>query len=179
MASFQCRDLGIVSGRIVLSAASRPTLAKNARMGHPRSDMGKERKDCGQGWATRQYVKHPEYKSLAPDGYPCGSDTHGLLRRYPVTASEFILIGKETERGWDQAEDIGTLLPSLKRYERNTGTANQLLRERLQKVSLDELERDTGLSRHTIMRALRGERVHPRSLHLLKIAICNVPLRKR
>src|SRR5260370_4149175 len=29
---------------IMLSAASRPTLAKNARMGHPRSDMGKERK---------------------------------------------------------------------------------------------------------------------------------------
>jgi len=39
----------------------------------------------------------------------------GLLRRYPVTASEFHLIGKETERG--QAEDISTLLPSLKRYE--------------------------------------------------------------
>jgi RHS repeat-associated protein len=38
---------------IMLSAASRPTLAKNARMGHPRSDMGKERKDYGQGWATR------------------------------------------------------------------------------------------------------------------------------
>jgi len=38
----------------MLSAASQPTLAKNARMGHPRSDMGNERKDCGQGWATRQ-----------------------------------------------------------------------------------------------------------------------------
>jgi len=40
----------------MLSAASWPTLAKNARLGHPRSDMGKERKDCGQGWATRRRI---------------------------------------------------------------------------------------------------------------------------
>jgi len=116
------------------------------------------------------YVKHPEYKSLAPDGKPCDGNTRGLLQRYPVTASEFILIGKETERGWEQAEDISTLLPSLKRYERNTGTANQLLRERLQKMSLTALQRETGLSRNTILRARRGERVHPKSLQRLRIA---------
>src|SRR6202795_3042655 len=34
---------------IMLSAASRPTLAKNARMGHPRSDMGKKEKTVGKG----------------------------------------------------------------------------------------------------------------------------------
>ena len=84
------------------------------------------------GTIFSQYVKHPEYKSLAPDGRLCEADTHGLLRRYPVTANpEFHLIGKETERGWEQAEDISTLLPSLKLYGRNVGTANQLLQERL------------------------------------------------
>jgi hypothetical protein len=36
-----------------------------------------------------QYVPHPEYKSLAPDGTPCKADSQGLLERYPVTASEF------------------------------------------------------------------------------------------
>ena len=46
----------------------------------------------------RQYIQHPEYKCLAPDGRPCKADSHGLLKRYPVTASEFHLIGKETER---------------------------------------------------------------------------------
>jgi hypothetical protein len=111
-----------------------------------------------------QYVKHPEYKSLAPDCNPCEADSHGLLQRYPVTASEFILIGKETERGWEHAEDISTLWPSLKRYERNSGTASELLRERLQKMSLNALQKVTGLSRNTILRARRGERVHPRSL---------------
>ena len=49
-----------------------------------------------------QSYRHPEYKSLAPDGSPCKADSHGLLRRYPVEASGFHLIGKETERGWNR-----------------------------------------------------------------------------
>ena len=61
------------------------------------------------------------------------------------------------------SEDISTLLPSLKRYERKTATANQFLRERLQNMSLNALQKETGLSRNTILRARRGERVHPRS----------------
>jgi len=120
----------------------------------------------------------PNYKSVAPDGTPCKADSHGLLRRYPVTASEFHLIGKETERGWEQAEDISTLLPSLKRYERDSGTMNESLRERLQKMSLHSLRRETGLSRHTILRAREGKGVHPRSLKLLRIAVGTISSRK-
>jgi hypothetical protein len=123
------------------------------------------------GTIFSQYVNHPEYKSLAPNGSPCEADSHGLLRLYPVTANpEFHLIGKETERGWEQAEDISTLLPSLKRYERNTGTASELLRERLQTMSLNVLQKKTGLSRNTILRARRGQRVHPKSLQQLRVA---------
>lgn len=118
-----------------------------------------------------QYVRHPEYKSIAPDGNPCKADSHGLLRRYPVTATEFHLIGKETERGWEQAEDISTLLPSLKRYERNEGIANESLRQHLQNISLNALQKETGLSRHTILRARGGKRLHPRSVQLLKAAV--------
>ena len=80
------------------------------------------------------------------------------------------MIGEETERGCEQAEDISTLLQSLKRYERNTGTANQSLREHLQKMSLNVLQKETGLSRNTILRARRGQRLHPRSLQRLRIA---------
>lgn len=46
-----------------------------------------------------QCVLHPEYKSLAPDGSVRKSGSTGLLKRYPVTASGFHGIGKETERG--------------------------------------------------------------------------------
>jgi len=91
--------------------------------------------------------------------------------RYPVTATEFHLIGKETERGWEQAEDISTLLPSLKHYERNVGTVSESLRDGLQKMSLNVLQTKTGLSRHTILRARQGKQVHPRSLQLLRMTV--------
>ena len=125
-----------------------------------------------------QYVNHPEYKSLAPDGQPCKSDSKGLLQRYPVTATEFVLIGKETERGWEQADDISTLLPSLLRYE-NSGAVGEQLRQRLLQIPLAYLERETDLSRHTILRARRGEQVHLRSRRLLKFAVRKVPMRKQ
>jgi hypothetical protein len=101
-----------------------------------------------------------------PDGTPCNSDTSGPLGRYPVTASGFHLIGKETERGWEQSEDVSTLLPSLLRYQRSC-VAGEQLKQRLLRIPLDVLERETGLSRHTILRACRGHQVHPRSLERL------------
>src|SRR5216684_723499 len=52
---------------IMLSAASRPTLAKNARMGHPRSDMGRER------LLTR--VGHPPIPGQYPQNWNHVSDT--------------------------------------------------------------------------------------------------------
>lgn len=124
-----------------------------------------------------QYHLHPEYKSLAPDGTPCKGETTGLLGRYPVTASGLHLIGKETERGWEQSEDPRTLLPSLRHYEKSV-TPDQL-RQRLRQIPLDVLERETGLSGHTILRARRGERVHPRTLHSLRIAAGSGPIRER
>ena len=124
-----------------------------------------------------QHHRHPEYKSLAPDGSPCRAESHGLLKRYPVTASAFHLIGKETERGWEQAEDVSTLLPSLVRYQQS-GVASEKLRQQLRQIPLNVLERETGLSRHTILRARQGKRVHPRSLQLLRTAVRKVPIGK-
>jgi hypothetical protein len=118
-----------------------------------------------------QYHRHPECKSLAVDGTACKADSHGLLKRYPVTASSFQLIGKETERGWEQAEDISTLLPSLVRYQLNKAGVKHHLQERLKQIPLAVLESKTGLSRHTILGARQGKRVHPRSLQILKTTV--------
>src|SRR5262249_44903705 len=104
-----------------------------------------------------QYWQHPEFKSLAPDGNPCKGDTRGLLMRCPITASGVRLIGKETERGWEQDDDISTLLPSLLRYESDS-IAGERLGQRLLQIPLDVLENTTGLSRHTILRARRRKR---------------------
>ncbi len=124
-----------------------------------------------------QYHRHPEYKSLAPDESPCRAESHGLLKRYPVTASGFHLIGKETERGWEHAEDISTLLPALVRYQEK-GVLSDKLRQRIGQISLAFLEHETGLSRHTILRARQGKRVHPRSLQLLRTTVRKVPIGK-
>ena len=48
-----------------------------------------------------------------------------------------------------------------------------------QQISLDTLEKETGLSSHTILRARRGEGVHPRSLQRLRIAAGSVRAHKR
>jgi hypothetical protein len=127
----------------------------------------------------RQYHRHPESKSVAPDGTPCKADTAGLLKPYPVTATSFHLIGKETERGREQNEDVSALMPSLVRYGSDTGVAEEQFRRRLLEIPLTFLEFETGLSRHTIVRARRGQPVYARSLKLLKNVVRRVPVRNR
>jgi hypothetical protein len=126
----------------------------------------------------QQYHRHSESKSCAPDGTPCNGDSAGLLKRYPVTATKFHLIGKETERGWEQNDDISTLMPSLVRYGVDSGIADERLRKRLLEIPLASMERETRLSRHTIVRARRGQTVNPRSLRILKDIARRIPVRK-
>jgi hypothetical protein len=123
----------------------------------------------------QQYHGHREAKSSAPDGALCKSETAGLLKRYPVTATGFHLICKETERGWEQNDDISTLMPSFVRYGSENGVADTQLRKRLLEIPLAFLEFETGLSRHTVVRARRGQPVHLRSLRLLKNVVRTVP----
>lgn len=116
-----------------------------------------------------QYEQHVEAKSLGPDGKPCMPDTAGVVGRYPVTATQFRYVGKETERGWEYAEDPSTLIPSLVRYD--DGSAEGQLRSALEKCSLSQLEKQSGLSRHTIINAREGRKVHPRTLKVLRRTI--------
>ena len=100
-----------------------------------------------------------------------GTPTRGLLKRCPITASGMRLIGKETERGWEQDDDISTLLPSLVRYDSADTSVNDRFKEKLQQMSIDTLQARTGLSRNTILRARRGQKIRTRSAHLLSSAI--------
>jgi len=118
-----------------------------------------------------QYWKHPEFKSLAPDGTPCKGDTRGLLKRCPVTASGIKLIGKETERGWEQDDDISTLLPSLVRYGTSDINVSGRLQEKLKEISIDTLQSKTGLSRNTILRARRQKNIRMKTAKVLSNVI--------
>ena len=92
---------------------------------------------------SQGYHGHREAKSAAPDG-SCRPDTAGLLKRYPVSATSFHLIGRETEPGWEQNEDISTLMPSLVGYGSDTGVADEQLRKRLLPMPLSALRSQTG-----------------------------------
>lgn len=94
----------------------------------------------------------------------------GYCKALPVNASGIRLIGKETERGWEQDDDISTLLPWLIQYDAPDSGAGSRLQMRLREIHLDVLEAATGLSRHTLVRARKGKRLHPRSLDILRRA---------
>jgi hypothetical protein len=113
----------------------------------------------------RHYL-HPEDKSLSPDGEPCDAYTRGLLLRRPVTAmTPFVFIGKEIERRAQEGEDVSLIYNTGPiKYHRDqtlkTRPCAPELVKRLNGFSLSQLER-SGLSRDTIIKARRGERVHP------------------
>jgi hypothetical protein len=66
---------------------------------------------------VRQYLQHPEVKSLASDGGKCVSRTEGLLRRETIVGKKLVSIGKETDRSWDQGGDPSVLDFKLKEYD--------------------------------------------------------------
>lgn len=56
------------------------------------------------------YQNHPEAKSLGPDGKPCSFDTRGLLQRAHIVANwPPIYIGKESDKHWEEGEDLSLL----------------------------------------------------------------------
>lgn|SRR5208282_221049 len=128
------------------------------------------------GIILRLYLRRPESKSLAPDRTPCVADTQGLLRRASIVAGEIVPVGKETDRHWEQGEDMSLVDFRVLEY-RPSGKlviADAALREEMAKFSLRELMRKTGLSQKTIYAILRGQPVRKRTLLVVDRAL--IPL---
>ena len=65
------------------------------------------------------YQNHPEAKSLGPNGKPRESDTRGLLRRAHIVANwPPIYIGKESDKHWEEGEDLSLLEFKTTEYKR-------------------------------------------------------------
>ncbi len=99
---------------------------------------------------AESYQNHPEAKSLGHDGQPCEFDTCGLLQRAHIVAGEHIPIGKESDRHWENGEDISLLEFKAIRYKRRemvTATPEQL--ERIKKLKKREFIR-RGVNQHTL-----------------------------
>jgi hypothetical protein len=97
------------------------------------------------------YQNHPEAKSLGPDGKPCEFDTRGLLQRAHIVANwPPIYIGKESDKHWEEGEDLSLLEFKTIEYKRKgnaIATDEQL--ERIAKVPKRELMR-RGINQHTL-----------------------------
>jgi hypothetical protein len=109
----------------------------------------------------RQYLQHPEVKSLAPDGSACRGNTQGLLRRETIVARIIASIGKETDRSWEQGEDPSILDFKLKEY----GSVSKMViadspdRKRWRKLGVRHLMRKSGLTQKPVYAILDGDPV--------------------
>jgi len=114
------------------------------------------------------YQNHPEAKSLGPDGNPCKFDTQGLLQRAHILANwPPIYIGKESDRHWEEGEDLSLLEFKAVEYRRKgnaVATDEQLAR--LAKVSKREFMRRR-VNQHTLEKICNREPVRA-----IKLAKC-------
>jgi len=102
-----------------------------------------------------QYQRHPEAKSLAPDGTPCTAATKGLLKRAHVIAGELRYVGKETDRKWEEGGDISVLEFAATEYGR-TGkvVASAEVKARISSIGINKCARESGFDRKNFIRKL-------------------------
>jgi hypothetical protein len=120
-----------------------------------------------------QYLRHPEVKSLAPDGTRCVGSTQGLLGRTWITAREIIPVGKETDRHWEQGEDPSLLDFRLNEYRTTArmAVANVSERRTWKKIGVRNLIRKSKLSQKAVYGILNGQPVRASTLAIFTQAV--------
>jgi hypothetical protein len=102
-----------------------------------------------------QYQRHPEAKSLAPDGTACQPETSGLLKRAHVIAGDIRYVGKESDRKWEEGEDLSVLEFAATEYGR-TGKvlASQEVKDEIGRIGINKCARQSGFDRKNFIRKL-------------------------
>jgi hypothetical protein len=104
-----------------------------------------------------EYQEHPEAKSLAPDGSPCEASTSGLLKRAHIIAGEFRYVGKETDRKWEEGDDISMLEFKSTEYGRAKRViASEAVKSDIKRIGIKKCARESGFTRIFIRKLLRG-----------------------
>jgi hypothetical protein len=113
------------------------------------------------------YQNHPEAKSLGPDGRACEFDTRGLLRHAHVYANwPPIYIGKESDKHWEEGEDLSLLDFKAIEYKRKgNAVADDEQLASIAKVPKREFMR-RGINQHTLEKICSKEPV--RAIKLAK-----------
>ena len=102
-----------------------------------------------------QYQRHPEAKSLAPDGTTCQPETIGLLKRAHVIAGDIRYVGKETDRKWEEGQDISVLEFAATEYG-GTGKvlASEEIKDKIKEIGINRCARESGFDRKNFVRKL-------------------------
>jgi hypothetical protein len=101
------------------------------------------------------YREHPEAKSLGPDGTPCKPDTQGLLKLTQVVAGEFRYIGKETDRKWEEGDEISILEFKTTEYGRSRKViATEEIKKKILEIGINKCARESGFDRKNFIRKL-------------------------
>ena len=102
-----------------------------------------------------EYQEHPEAKSLAPDGSPCNSETRGLLQRAHIIAGELRYVGKETDRKWEEGDDISIFEFNTSEYGRSRKViASEEIKVKIQAIGINKCARESGFDRKNFIRKL-------------------------
>jgi hypothetical protein len=114
------------------------------------------------------YQNHPEAKSLGPDGQPCRPETRGLLQRAHVIANwPPVYIGKESDKHWEEGEDLSLLdFKAIQYTRKGMAVATKVQLARIKKVPKRELMR-RGINQHTLEKICKREPVRA-----VKLARC-------
>jgi hypothetical protein len=127
------------------------------------------------GEVLAKYLRHPEAKSLGPDGARCTGYTVGLLRLRPVRAGEVRLIGKEATAFEERAAGIVSNREAAVNEYRAGDAPDELWRLAmpvLLEAGREEVAREVGTSRTHLIGVLQGEHCPGQSLrsHLIDAA---------
>ena len=147
---------------------------KAYRLGKPGKRLSFEAEPITLAEVVERYRWHRESKSLAPDGTICTHETKGLLRRSPVNCDGIRYIGKETDRRWEQGEEISMLDSFTLEYHPNE-TANMTtdpeLQRKMHEHSIRAFAKAAGVSTKTIRAARDGKRLRKSTVDKLEDAL--------
>jgi hypothetical protein len=82
-----------------------------------------------------------------------------------VVAASRRYVGKETDRRWEQGEDLSLVeFTSFEYQQSKQVVAGDDIKQDILKTGIRKLERETGVSHHAIDKILKSERVRRRTL---------------